>query len=102
MGTMKKYLKSKPVCKVTFSMPKKAFESSKKVHIVGDFNDWQTDATPMKKLKNGDYKAIIDLPSGNEYQYRYLADGQQWINDWDADNYVPSPFAGEDNSVIVI
>ena len=102
MGIQKRYLKSKPVCKVTFTMPKEAFPKAKRVYIVGDFNDWKRKATPMKKLKTGAFKIVLDLPCGNEYQYRYLIDGKAWENDWAADKYVPSPCYDCENSIIVI
>ena len=102
MSIQKRYLKSKPICKVTFTMPKEAFQSAKRVYIVGDFNNWKRKATPMKKLKSGAYKIGIDLPCGREYQYRYLIDGKTWENDWEADKYVPSPYYETENSLVII
>ncbi len=102
MLTQKKYLKSKPVCKAKFLMPKQAIGDAKSVNIVGDFNHWNVNASPMKKLKNGGFAIALDLPAGKEYQFRYLIDGTKWENDWAADKYVPSPFGDADNSVIVV
>ncbi len=101
MAAKKQYLKSKPICKTKFIMPKQAVGNAQSVNIVGDFNQWDIQATPMKKLKNGSFSVGIDLPAGKEYQYRYLIDGEKWENDWAADKYVPSSF-GPDNSVIVV
>jgi 1,4-alpha-glucan branching enzyme len=98
----KQYLKSKPVCKVTFRFPKQAAGDAKRVHLVGDFNNWKTAATPMKKLKSGDFTVTLDLETDKEYQFRYLIDGATWENDWEADKYAPSPFPGEDNSVVML
>ena len=50
MGITKQYLKSKPICKVTFSVPA---EDAKKVAVVGDFNNWSPKGSALKKLKNG-------------------------------------------------
>lgn len=58
-------------------------------------------ATPMKKLVNGDYAAMLDLKPGAEYQFRYLINGTQWENDWAADKYVTSPYGDCDNSVVI-
>ena len=102
MGLQKKFLKSKPICKVTFIVPKEAVESAKKVHIVGDFNNWEKKSSPLKKLKTGIFKITIDLPLGKEYQYRYLVDNNIWENDWDADKYVPSPYYDSENSVVIV
>lgn len=50
MGIAKQYLKTKPVCKVTFTVPA---EDAKKVAVVGDFNNWNPKGSMLKKLKNG-------------------------------------------------
>jgi len=102
MVAQKKYLKSKPICKAKFMMPKQAIGNATSVNIVGDFNHWDVEATPMKKMKNGAFTVGLDLPAGREYQFRYLIDGTKWENDWAADKYVPSPFGDADNSVIVV
>jgi len=39
------------------------------------------------------------LDKGQEYQFKYLVDGNNWVNDTEADSLVPSPF-GEPNSVV--
>lgn len=101
MSITKKYLTSKSICKVTFVLPKLEAETAKNVFLVGEFNDWQTTVSPMKKQKGGDFKITLDLDTNKEYQFRYLVDEQQWKNDNEADKYVPSPY-GESNSVIVI
>ncbi len=95
----KKYLKSKDVCKVTFyTAPELDAEA---VYLVGDFNEWDEEATPMDKLKDGRFKVTVDLPKDTQYQFRYLINDTEWHNDWDADNYVPNPFSG-DNSVVEV
>ena len=102
MSLKKKYLKSKPVCKVSFSLPKDAVKSAKKVVLVGDFNAWNEKTHIMKKLKNGSFSSTIDLASGKDYQFRYLIDGKTWVNDWVADSYVTNTYAGEENSVVSV
>lgn len=99
-GMKKEYLKRKNACKVTFRLPKIAAVDANSVCIVGDFNNWNIYANPMKKLKNGDYTLSLDLEPGKEYQFRYLIDENKWENDWNADKYVKSPY-GTDNSVVV-
>ncbi|MCB0594172.1 MAG: isoamylase early set domain-containing protein [Lewinellaceae bacterium] len=95
----KQFLKSKPVCKATFTFPAEAAPEAKTVEVVGDFNNWNTqEAVTMKKQKDV-FKAVVELETGKEYQFRYLIDGQAWENDWEADAYVSTPF-GVDNSVV--
>ena len=100
MSLKKKYLKSKPVCKVTFSLPADVVEGAKKVALVGEFNDWNLDtAETMRKLKDGSYTRTLDLDAGRAYQYRFVLDGENWVNDTEADAYVPSGL-GEENCVV--
>ena len=66
MAIKKQFLKSKPVCKVTFTLPA---EEAKNVAVVGSFNEWNSEATLLKKLKNGSFKGTVDLDAGNSYEY---------------------------------
>ncbi len=94
----KRFLKGRAICKVTFALP--AAIKAETVHLVGDFNNWDEQATLMKPLKDGRFSVELDLETGKEFQFRYLVDGSEWHNDWEADKYVPNPFSG-DNSVVV-
>jgi len=97
----KAYSKTKPTCKVTFTLPKVAAATAAEVKLVGTFNDWNHAVAPiMKSLKN-EYKAVVELPAGQNYEFRYLIDGAQWENHWAADAYRPTPF-GVDNSVVFV
>jgi len=102
MSLAKKHLKTKPVCKVTFRVPSELANDAARVALVGDFNDWDPRTLPLERLKSGEFKITVDLEAGREYQFRYLIDGQTWQNDDDADRYVPSGFAGTDNSVVAV
>jgi 1,4-alpha-glucan branching enzyme len=102
VGINKEYLKSRKTCKVTFRLPRIAATDAKSVCIVGDFNNWNLYANPMKKLKNGNYTVTLELKPGREYQFRYLIDESKWENDWNADKYVKSPYGDSDNSVVVV
>ncbi|RMF04328.1 MAG: glycoside hydrolase [Bacteroidetes bacterium] len=95
----KKFLKSKPVCKATFTLPVEAAPAAKAVALVGDFNDWKVEKAVKLKKQKGQFKATVELEAGKEYQFRYLIDGENWENDWAADAYVPTPY-GVDNSVV--
>lgn len=94
----KQYLKRHSVCKVTFTLPKGI--AAQTTFVVGDFNNWDTRATPMKKSR-GLWKATIELAAGREYQFRYLVNGTEWHNDNKADGYLANPF-GSDNSVVSV
>jgi 1,4-alpha-glucan branching enzyme len=98
-GVAKQFLKTRPVCKVTFTLPKEAAPGAETVYVVGEFNGWSRDATPMRRRKNGDYCASLDLERGRAYRFRYLIDGCRFENDWAADRYEPNPYGGEDSVV---
>jgi 1,4-alpha-glucan branching enzyme len=83
--------------RVTFSMP--ALDDVGQLYLAGEFNEWSETATPMTKAEDGSWSVALTLDSNREYQYRYLADGHTWLNDWDADSYTRNNF-GSDNSVL--
>jgi 1,4-alpha-glucan branching enzyme len=102
MAIKKQYLKNKPICKVTFKIPAEVAGSAKNAIIVGEFNNWSYTANPMKKLKNGEFTATLDLEKGNAYQFRYVLDENHWENETEADKLVPSPYGESENSVIIV
>ena len=93
----KQFLKNRPVCKVTLTLP--ADTGVEKVEVLGDFNNWEP--TAMEQLKNGSFKTVLELEQGNEYQFRYLLNGSAWTNEADADKFVPNPYFSE-NSVVAV
>lgn len=50
------------------------------VHLIGDFNDWQHDADPMKQIDDGLWTIDKNLPRGT-FAYQFLIDGQLVICD---------------------
>ena len=98
MAIKKQFLKSKPVCKVTFTV---AAEEASNVAVIGSFNEWNAESTPLKKLKNGSFKGTVDLESNTSHEFKYLIDGA-YVNENEADGYAWSDFAGADNSVITL
>src|SRR5215813_4862190 len=55
----KKFLKTK--CKVTFELPEAVAERADNVYLVGDFNNWDEQATPMEKKKGNRFSVTVDL-----------------------------------------
>jgi 1,4-alpha-glucan branching enzyme len=102
MSIKKQYLKTRPVCKVTFKVGKELAGGANKVKLVGDFNDWNESADDLNVLKDGSFSATLELETGREYQFRYLADGKNWINEPEADKFVPSGFGDAENAVVVL
>lgn len=86
-------------CKVTFELP--AEVGATKAYVCGDFNDWSTTATPLKRRKDGSLAVTVALETGRQYRFRYLLGDGEWENDWAADDYVRNEFGGEDSVVAV-
>ena len=73
--------------------------NARQVSVIGDFNNWNTSATPLR-LDDSGWHASVDLDADRAYHYRYLIDGSEWHNDWQADCYEPNEYGG-DNSVVI-
>lgn len=84
--------------RVTFELP--ADVAAETVAVVGEFNDWNVEKGTMKldKKKNV-WKAGVSVKPGNTFEFRYVVDGDTWINDDQADAFVPNEYFGE-NCVI--
>jgi 1,4-alpha-glucan branching enzyme len=80
-----KSLKEK--AKFEFSAPE-----AKEVSLAGSFNQWNTQANPMKKDKKGIWKATLSLEPGR-YEYRFMVDGN-WANDPSCSSCVANEFGG--------
>jgi 1,4-alpha-glucan branching enzyme len=75
---------------VTFRLPAPVHATS--VAVCGEFNDWVATAHPMTRQDDGSYLAVIVLPCGRRWRFRYLLDGQRWENDSAANDYEPNQF----------
>ena len=97
----KEYLKNKPTCKVTFTLPAEAINGVSEVQVLGDFNNWNHEqGVKMKSVKAG-FETTLELAAGRYYEFRYLLDGNIWANDPAADDYHATPY-GVYNSVVKI
>jgi 1,4-alpha-glucan branching enzyme len=93
----KQYVSDGKICKVTFILPSQIDATT--AMLSGDFNNWDKTALPMKRAKDGVWKVEVKLEAGQEYQYRYFVNGNEWLNDQAADKYIVHPYGGE-NSVV--
>ena len=70
------------------------------VAVAGEFNNWNEQAQMMKKTKAGWWKTSLKLSPG-QYQYRFVVDGQQWVEDPENPNKQLNEFAAY-NSVLEV
>lgn len=96
MPLTKRFLKTKPLCKVRFDFLQEQQPEAREVELVGSFNNWEPVA--MRKVKGG-FTRSLDLPKGESFEFRYRINGELWENDAEADAYAANAFAAE-NSVV--
>jgi 1,4-alpha-glucan branching enzyme len=90
--------RKKGFVRVTFELPSNMW--AERVNVVGDFNDWDTTATPMSRSRaDANWKVSVDLEVGERYPFRYLVDGKEWLNDWHADDHIENPYGSYDSVV---
>ena len=68
---------------ITFAIPGSLWAD--RVHLVGDFNDWDRESLPLRLHDRDDWQVEVELERGREYRFRYLIDGDHWRNDRHAD-----------------
>jgi hypothetical protein len=72
-----------------------------RVSVVGDFNNWDAEATPMAHSGSGDLWVLsVRLPRG-VHLYSFVLDGSEWRPDPSAPLAADDSFGGH-NSVIVV
>lgn len=79
--------------KVRFSIPKEWMDRA--VSVVGDFNDWDPTATPLRK-KGGVRTVAVELEAGRTYRFRYLDELGRWHDDPAADDVAANDLGGFD------
>ncbi len=98
MSIKKQFIKTKPVCKVTFSVEAK---EANLASVVGDFNNWNPAEGELSKLKNGTFKGVFDLPKDASYEFKYVIDGN-FVNESESDSFKWNDFAGTENGVLTV
>ncbi len=86
----------KGVMEITFELPSGLWAD--RIYVVGDFNEWNKQATPMRQGRDGVWRATINVPLGRQFEFRYLIDGD-WHTDYHADGSRTNRY-GSENSVL--
>lgn len=82
--------------KVTFAVPADVVDGE--AAVVGDFNEWDPSATPLRR-RDGWLRASLVVEPGRRYRFRYFADGGRWFNDQEVGVYEPNGM-GDENSLL--
>ena len=69
---------------------------AKTVFLAGSFNEWNREATPMLRQKDGSWAVSLKLPAGH-YEYKFAVDGDWCCEPGCGDtgacpHCVPNPF----------
>jgi hypothetical protein len=70
------------------------------VALVGDFNDWDPEATPLRPTADGLWSVVVPLRPGR-YRYTFIVDGTRWHRDPSAPRALEDDF-GAPTSVITV
>ncbi len=95
----KSYSKTGKSCRVTFKT--EILADTEQVAVLGDFNAWDPKIHCLKQRRNGSFSLTVSLDAGQDYRFRYLADGSTWSNDVEADQLVPNQFGSSDSLITV-
>jgi len=76
-------------------------DSAHSVSVAGDFNGWSQAATPLKRNESGLWFTEIIVPRAGRFEYKFIINGQRWIEDPSNGMKAPNNYGGL-NSVLVI
>ncbi|MCB0108768.1 MAG: hypothetical protein KDE53_22760 [Caldilineaceae bacterium] len=65
--------------RVTFELPDSLWANQ--VYLTGDVVGAPRAKVPMQQERDGAWRLTLDLPTGNQYRYRYQID-QRWYTEW--------------------
>jgi 1,4-alpha-glucan branching enzyme len=82
---------------VQFALPVPA---AHEVVVVGDFNHWDTHATPLRRTPNGTWQTTVRLKPG-AHVYSFVVDGTRWVPD-PAAPLAPGSDFGAPNSLVTV
>ncbi|MGH7554793.1 MAG: isoamylase early set domain-containing protein [Longimicrobiales bacterium] len=55
--------------------------AARSVSLVGDFNDWDASATPLRMAATGDVWSVTVALEPGRYAYSFVVDGARWVSD---------------------
>jgi len=72
---------------------------ARSISVVGNFNDWKPEATPLTFIGGTNWSRELSLAPGR-YEYRFVVDGR-WVDPPNAKAYVPNPRGGH-NAIVEV
>ena len=74
---------------------------AKSVALVGDFNDWDPDATPLLTAQSGGAWSVTVPLTPGRHRYAFIVDGTRWVADPGAPP-APDDDFGSPNSIVTV
>ena len=85
--------------RITFRVSRYIWADS--IALVGDFNDWDAHSHLLHQTcGDDDWHISLVLECRRAYRFRYLVNGEEWMDDDHADDYEPNPYGGFDSVVL--
>ena len=81
---------------VVFELPSCVWAD--RIYVSGTFNNWDERSLPMCQERDGVWRARLELPLGQRYEFRYVIDGR-WQTDYHADGFTENGY-GSHNSIV--
>jgi hypothetical protein len=91
-------IKGSDQVKVTFVIPNDPVQP--RISVVGDFNNWDPNATVFVKRQNNTRSVSATVDTGKRYRFRYYSADGNWMNDDAADAYEPNEH-GSQNCILI-
>ncbi len=76
------------------------YEEADIVYLSGTFNDWAPADITMEK-ENGIWIVRLKLEPGY-YEYKYVVNGEKWIEDPEAPAFVDDGFGGKNGAFVLV
>ena len=86
----KRFFKTKEECEVTFEL---VADEANCAELVCEVNGWLP--IQMKKARRGPFRTKLRFPKEASFEFRYLVDDRNWINDDAADAYRANGLGGQ-------
>jgi len=71
------------------------------VDLASDLNNWDSTLTPLRKDRRGLWLAEVEAPKPGRYRYKFVVDGNRWVEDPSNSLKEPDNYGGL-NSVLAV
>jgi serine protease AprX len=76
-------------------------DNAHSVNLAADFNNWDAASLPLKREASGLWIAEIEPPAAGKYHYKFVVNGQAWLEDPNNGLKAPDNYGGL-NSVLIV